>query len=102
VRDLVTTEPQVKSSTFSPDAVFSSYATPNPPMESLASRCNHLARALGVEALADGFTYNTIRREVVEARLQKYQGNDQQREATLKQLFAEAGCDAQHLSEQPV
>ena len=25
-----------------------------------------------------------------------------QREATLKQMFAEAGCDDQHISEQPV
>jgi hypothetical protein len=34
--------------------------------------------------------------------LKEYQGNDQQREATLKGLFGEAGCDDQHLSEQPV
>jgi hypothetical protein len=41
-------------------------------------------------------------RELIESRLSKYQGNDQQREQTLKQLFTEAGCDEQHLSEQPV
>jgi putative aminopeptidase FrvX len=51
---------------------------------------------------ADGFRYNPVSREVIETRLKKYKGNDQQREATLKQLFAEAGCDDQHLSEQPV
>ncbi|HEX9119866.1 MAG TPA: M28 family peptidase [Terriglobales bacterium] len=34
--------------------------------------------------------------------MQKYAGNDQQREATLKQMFAEAGCDGQQLAEQPV
>ncbi|SRR5713101_8741126 len=54
------------------------------------------------DAAADGFRYNPVSREVIETRLEKYKGNDQQREATLKQLFAEAGCDDQHLSEQPV
>jgi Zn-dependent M28 family amino/carboxypeptidase len=39
---------------------------------------------------------------VVEARLGKYAGNNKQREITLKQMFSEAGCDEQHLSEQPV
>jgi hypothetical protein len=53
-------------------------------------------------ATADSFRYNPVSREVIETRLGKYKGNDQQREATLKQLFAEAGCDDQHLSEQPV
>jgi hypothetical protein len=46
--------------------------------------------------------YLPATREVIQARLEKYQGNDQQRETTLKQLFTEAGCDDQHLSEQPV
>lgn len=46
--------------------------------------------------------YNPVSREVVEARLRKYTGNNKQREATLKQMFAEAGCDDQHISEQPV
>ncbi len=50
----------------------------------------------------DGISFSTVRRDIVEARLQKYAGNDQQREATLKQLFAEAGCDEKQLSEQPV
>jgi len=48
------------------------------------------------------FRYTPVSRSVIEARLGKYKGNDQQREAALKQLFAEAGCDDQHLSEQPV
>jgi hypothetical protein len=52
-------------------------------------------------AAAD-FRYDPVSREIIETRLEKYKGNDQQREATLKQLFAEAGCDDQHLSEQPV
>ncbi len=46
--------------------------------------------------------YKPVSREVVEARLKKYGGNDQQREATLKQMFGDAGCDQQRLSEQEV
>lgn len=53
-------------------------------------------------AVAETFRYNPVSREVIEARLQKYKGSDRQREATLKQLFAEAGCEEQHLSEQAV
>lgn len=51
---------------------------------------------------AETLRYSLVSREIFEARLQKYKGSDQQREATLKGLFAEAGCDNQHLSEQPV
>lgn len=47
-------------------------------------------------------TYRAASRAVVQARLQKYSGSNQQREPTLKQIFGEAGCDDQHLSEQPV
>jgi hypothetical protein len=54
----------------------------------------------GVAALAVNFS--AASREVIEARLQQYGGDDQQREATLKQLFTEVGCDSAHLSEQPV
>jgi hypothetical protein len=50
----------------------------------------------------DSFRYSPVTRDIIETRLKEYHGNDQQREATLKQLFAEAGCDSQHLSEQPV
>jgi Peptidase family M28 len=46
--------------------------------------------------------YRTVSREVVEQRLGKYVGSNQQREVALKQIFGEAGCDDQHLSEQPV
>ena len=46
--------------------------------------------------------YQPVSRYVVESRLKKYTGNDGQREATLKQMFHEAGCDGQHLSEQAV
>jgi hypothetical protein len=47
-------------------------------------------------------TYRTASHEVIEQRLGKYGGSNQQREAALKQIFIEAGCDDQHLSEQPV
>jgi len=53
-------------------------------------------------ATAETFRFSPVSRAVVETRLGKYTGNDSQREATLKQLFVEAGCDDQHLSEQPV
>ena len=46
--------------------------------------------------------YRTVSREVVEQRLGKYVGSNQQREVALKQILGEAGCDDQHLSEQPV
>src|SRR3984893_18253014 len=51
---------------------------------------------------AESVRYNPVSREIVEGRLSKYIGNNKQREATLKKMFAEAGCDDQHLSEQPV
>lgn len=46
--------------------------------------------------------FKAVSREVIEARLQKYQGKDEQRRETLKQLFVEAGCRDSNLSEQPV
>ena len=45
--------------------------------------------------------YSPVTREIIEARLEKYGGDNKQREATLKQIFADAGCD-QHISEQVV
>src|SRR5580765_7064883 len=56
----------------------------------------------GINAPTESFRYNPVSREVVEARLGKYAGSNKQREITLKQMFGEAGCDDQHLSEQPV
>ena len=55
-----------------------------------------------IGTLAESIRYNLVSREVVEGRLGKYAGNNKQREMTLKQMFAEAGCNDQHLSEQPV
>jgi|SRR5271165_128849 len=46
--------------------------------------------------------YHPVARAIVEARLRRYKGNDQQREETLKELFIEAGCSGESLSEQPV
>ena len=55
-----------------------------------------------IGATAEKVRYNPVSREVIEARLARYTGNNAHREATLKQMFAEAGCDDQHISEQPV
>jgi len=55
-----------------------------------------------IVATAEKVRYNPVSREVIEARLARYTGNNAQREATLKQMFAEAGCDDQRISEQPV
>lgn len=46
--------------------------------------------------------YQAVPRQIVETRLGKYAGNDKQREMTLKEMFAGAGCDGQSISEQPV
>ena len=46
--------------------------------------------------------YQPVPREVVESRLGRYTGNNKQREAMLKQMFTDAGCDDQHIYEQPV
>ncbi len=55
-----------------------------------------------IGATAESIRYSPVSREVVQVRLGKYTGNNKQREATLKQMFVKAGCDDQHLSEQPV
>jgi putative aminopeptidase FrvX len=53
-------------------------------------------------SFADTLRFNVIPREVVESRLRQYQGDDTRRESTLKQMFADAGCNGQNLSEQAV
>jgi putative aminopeptidase FrvX len=53
-------------------------------------------------AAANGVRCKPVSREVVEMRLHRYTGDNRQREMTLRQLFVEAGCDDQHVSEQPV
>src|ERR1700676_431295 len=56
----------------------------------------------GSGGAAQRVSYRAVPRENVEGRLKQYVGTNQQREATLKKMFAEAGCDGEHLSEQPV
>jgi hypothetical protein len=56
----------------------------------------------GICPSADGVRYHPVAREVVEARLRRYGGDNGQREATLSKMFAEAGCDDQHVSSQAV
>jgi putative aminopeptidase FrvX len=46
--------------------------------------------------------FKQVSRETVEARLKRYQGDDKQREETLRTLFGDAGCKGQHLTEQVV
>jgi len=53
-----------------------------------------------IDAHADNVRYKPVSQEIIEERLEKYAGNNPQREATLKQMFAEAGSDEPHLSEQ--
>jgi len=55
-----------------------------------------------IVATAETLQFSLVSRERIEARLRKYVGDNKQREATLKQMFADAGCDEQHISEQPV
>lgn len=51
---------------------------------------------------AESVRFALVPRQTVEERLGKYAGSNKQREATLKQMFSDAGCDDQHLSEQLV
>jgi len=55
-----------------------------------------------VASAGESVRYEPVSRQVVEQRLGQYDGNNQEREVTLKKLFAEAGCDGKHLSEQTV
>lgn len=71
-------------------------------MEILPASRNRVAAALLDRRLCRNCEHNPISREIIEGRLGRYTGNNKQREATLKQMFAEAGCDDQHLSEQLV
>jgi Iap family predicted aminopeptidase len=58
--------------------------------------------SLAFSTLAERIYYDLVSRDLVETRLKKYQGNDRQREATLKELFVEAGCNDAQISEQKV
>jgi putative aminopeptidase FrvX len=58
--------------------------------------------ALFLSSGAQNVSYNPVPRATVESRLNQYGGKDGEREATLKQLFNDAGCVDQRLSEQQV
>jgi hypothetical protein len=53
-------------------------------------------------AAAQQIHYVTLTKDVIEQRLRAYKDKNQDREAELKELFTEAGCPAERLSEQPV
>src|SRR6266700_3349963 len=55
-----------------------------------------------IVATAETLQFSLVSQEGVEDRLRKYTGDNKQRETTLKQMFTDAGCDGQHISEQPV
>jgi putative aminopeptidase FrvX len=61
-----------------------------------------LATVVLPQAWSEAVHFNSVPRAVVEARLKRYAAKNDQRETTLKQMFGEAGCDAEHVSEQPV
>lgn len=60
-----------------------------------------LLTQIWVGVLAEDFQLNPVSRQLVKTRLGKYTGSNKQREATLKQLLVEAGCE-QNISEQKV
>lgn len=60
------------------------------------------AAGLGSAIAADSLRFAPVVREVVEARLKQYGGGNKGREATLKRMFADAGCVEPQLSEQVV
>jgi len=53
-------------------------------------------------APANELRFQTLPRDMIEKRLSNYPGNDSEREVHLKQMFVNAGCSDQHLSEQVV
>jgi hypothetical protein len=61
-----------------------------------------LTLSIAKQADAQGIHFSRVSRDIVEARLRDYGGDNSKREATLKQVFADAGCDDKHLAEQPV
>jgi Peptidase family M28 len=78
-------------------------------MRNHSSAARHLCLLFAVSLLqlASAAQAQTIRarpvpQELVQERLQRYAGNDSQRAATIKEMFAQAGCSGDHLTEQPV
>jgi Zn-dependent M28 family amino/carboxypeptidase len=61
-----------------------------------------LLLAACVVVAGETLLFSPVSREVIEARLGRYKGGDQQREVALKEMFKEVGCDGERLSEQKV
>lgn len=55
-----------------------------------------------IVAVAEKVNFTLVAKEVIEARLGKYSRKNQEREAALRQLFSDAGCGGDYLSEQEV
>ena len=73
-------------------------------MSKATSFAGIVGRLLLIATLAHAQTIRgvPVSQQVIESRLQRYSGNDAQRADTLKQMFAEAGCTGEHLTEQQV
>src|SRR5882757_1976036 len=55
-----------------------------------------------IGAAGEKVKFVPVAKEVIEARVGKYAKQNQEREATLKQLFSDAGCGGDNLSDQRV
>jgi putative aminopeptidase FrvX len=69
--------------------------------------------AVAIYMLAGGFSregfaqehpirFIQVQRELIESRLRQFARENIDRETSLKRLFSDAGCDGEHLSEQPI
>src|SRR5579871_400640 len=63
--------------------------------------CGLLISILPAQLLAAGLTFQAVKKEIVEQRLQSFSRDNGQRELILKKMFSDVGC-AEHLSEEPV
>lgn len=63
--------------------------------------CDHVCRLSALAASAQ-IHFQLLKQEVIEERLRAYKGTDFDREAELKKLLAESGCQAKQLWEQAV
>ena len=73
---------------------------------SLPDRLSRLTGAalllFSMQSLADhDLRFRLVPRATVEARLGQYEGNNDERQATLREMFAAVGC-GEHISEQPL
>lgn len=61
-----------------------------------------LALASSPVIASDQLSFNLVQQATIRERLSLYKGNDAKREATLKQLFIDAGCSSSSLVEQAI